>query len=263
MVSGKHRIYTHFPKDQNCNICKKNKITRAPCRKRTGAAIPRAEKFGDLITADHKVLSEGCESQNSYPYAVVVKDWQLNGFNHFRAKQKLNFEKSLEPTKKPKNHSYSQFTRIWQSLWRHILDSLYDNTSPFRDKWHCWNGGTQIFAERFGSKMVGRFHGILLLSAKCSRSLVWWKTPYGRRFGEPFKGPIIPFGSMIEYHPISTKDQSRIQQFGKKVSPGIFLGYVLYAVRIWKRTFWSQTLRSWKGWTHQKYTQEDSMQKRW
>ena len=28
------------------------------------------------------------------------------------------------------------------------------------------------------------------------------KTPYERRFGQPFKGPIIPFGSLVEYHPI-------------------------------------------------------------
>ena len=47
------------------------------------------------------------------------------------------------------------------------------------------------------------------------------KTPYERRFKEPFKGTIIPFGSMFEYHPISTKDPSRIHQFGKKVLPGI------------------------------------------
>ena len=26
------------------------------------------------------------------------------------------------------------------------------------------------------------------------------KTPYERRFGEPFKGPIIPFGSLVEYY---------------------------------------------------------------
>ena len=35
---------------------------KAFCRKRTGSAVPRAEKVGDLITAEHKVLSEGCES---------------------------------------------------------------------------------------------------------------------------------------------------------------------------------------------------------
>ena len=26
------------------------------------------------------------------------------------------------------------------------------------------------------------------------------KTPYERHFGEPFKEPIIPFGSLVEYH---------------------------------------------------------------
>ena len=48
------------------------------------------------------------------------------------------------------------------------------------------------------------------------------------------KGPIIPFGSLVEYHPISAKEQSRIHQFGKKVLPGLFLGYALYAGGIWK-----------------------------
>ena len=39
---------------------------------------------------------------------------------------------------------------------------------------------------------------------------------------------------MVDYHPITAKDQSRIHQFGKKVLPGLFLGYALYAGRIWK-----------------------------
>ena len=60
------------------------------------------------------------------------------------------------------------------------------------------------------------------------------KTPYERRFGKPFGGPVIPFGSLVEYHPITAKDQSRIHQFGKKVLPGLFLGYALYAGGIWK-----------------------------
>ena len=53
------------------------------------------------------------------------------------------------------------------------------------------------------------------------------KTPYERRFLQPFKGPIIPFGSLVEYHPFTAKDQSRTHQFGKKVFPGLFLGYAL------------------------------------
>ena len=75
------------------------------------------------------------------------------------------------------------------------------------------------------------------------------KTPYERRFGKPFKGPIIPFGSLVEYHPISAKDQSRIHQFGKKVLPGLFLGYALYAGEFGRVTYFValQTLRSWSG----------------
>ena len=61
------------------------------------------------------------------------------------------------------------------------------------------------------------------------------KAPNERRFGMPFDGPVIPFGAMDEYHPISAKDQSRLHhQFGSKVSPGLFLGCALYAVRSWK-----------------------------
>ena len=60
------------------------------------------------------------------------------------------------------------------------------------------------------------------------------KTPYERRFGQPCKGPIIPFESLVECHPLTAKDQSRIHQFGKKVLPGLFLGYALYAGRVWK-----------------------------
>ena len=60
------------------------------------------------------------------------------------------------------------------------------------------------------------------------------KTPCERRFGQPTKGPIISFGSLVQYDPIIAKDQSRIHQFGKKVLPGLFLGYALYVGGIWK-----------------------------
>ena len=71
---GRHSVYTHFPKDRNCEICQRTKITRAPCRRRNGGAVLSAENFGDLITADHKVLSDNCESRNNHRYAVVVQD---------------------------------------------------------------------------------------------------------------------------------------------------------------------------------------------
>ena len=49
----KHNIYTHFPKDRNCDIRLRTKITRVPCRRRNEGPILRAEKYGDLTIAEH------------------------------------------------------------------------------------------------------------------------------------------------------------------------------------------------------------------
>ena len=89
--SRKHSIETHFPKDRNCDVCLRTKITRAPCRRRTGEAEPHPPMFGDSITEDHKVVNEEGESRNNHRHAVVVQDLatQWIQFNDIRAKQKL------------------------------------------------------------------------------------------------------------------------------------------------------------------------------
>ena len=87
---GKHSVYTHFPKDRNCQICLRTKITRAPCRRRNGEAVPRAVNFGDLITADHKVLSDNCESRNNHRYAVVVQDLATQWIQAYPCKNKTS-----------------------------------------------------------------------------------------------------------------------------------------------------------------------------
>ena len=88
------------------------------------------------------------------------------------------------------------------------------------------------------------------------------KTPYEKRFGQPFKGPIVPFGSLVECHPITSKDQSRIYQFGKKVLPGLFLGYALYAGRIWKGDVLVSNLEELETMDVSEITQKDSKRKR-
>ena len=104
----KHNVQTHFPKDRNREICKRTKITRAPCRRRRGEAVPRADNFGDLTTADHKVLSDNCESRNNHRYAVVVQDLATQWIQAHPCKNKTSQEtqrslqKFLEPERKPK-----------------------------------------------------------------------------------------------------------------------------------------------------------------
>ena len=245
---GKHNVHTHVPKDRNCEICKRTKITRGPCRRRKGEAVPRADNFGDLITADHKVLSDNCESRNNHRHAVVVQDPATQRTQAHPRKNKTSQEtqrslqKFLEPERKPKviyTDNSLEFGKACEDLsWNHCT------STPHRSE-------TNGIAER-AVRRVKEGTSAVLLQSGLNES--WWadsmecytylrnvtdllsdgKTPDERRFGKPFEGPIIPFGSLIEYHPITAKDQSRIHQFGKKVLPGLFLGYALYAGGIWK-----------------------------
>ena len=245
---GKHNVHTHFPKDRNCEICKRTKITRAPCRRRNGEAVPRAVNFGDLITADHKVLSDNCESRNNHRYAVVVQDLATQWIQAYPCKNKTSQEtqrslqKFLEPERNPKviyTDNSLEFGKACEDLsWNHCT------STPHRSE-------TNGIAERAVRRVKEGTSAALLQSGlneswladsmECYTNLrnvtdllTDGKTPYERRFGQPFKGPIIPFGSLVEYYPFTAKDQSRIHQFGKKVLPGLFLGYALYAGGIWK-----------------------------
>ena len=242
---GEHSVETHFPNDRNCEICQRTKITRHPCRRRIGRVVPRAENFGDVITADHKVLSEGCESRNNHQYAVVVQDLATQWVQSYPCKTKetqRSLQKFLEPERKPKVIYTDNSLEIGKA--REDLSWNHCTSTPHRSE-------TNGIAER-AARRVKEGTSAVLLQSGLNES--WWadsmecytyvrnvtdllsdgKTPYERRFGQPFKGPIIPFGSLVEYYPITAKDQSRIHQFGKKVLPGLFLGYALYADGIWE-----------------------------
>ena len=103
--SGKHSVFTHFPKDPNCETCLKTKITRASCRRRANAVMSSAENFGDLIAGDHKVLGEESESRNNHRYSIIVQDFAIQWILSYPCKTKTsqkNLIKFLEPTRKPK-----------------------------------------------------------------------------------------------------------------------------------------------------------------
>ena len=200
----------------------RTKITRAPCTKRTGAAIPQAEIFCDLITADHKVLNEGCESRNNHRFSL---SWYTQWIQSYPCKTKTSQEtekslqKFLEPTWKPKviyTDTSLVFGKACEDLsWNHCT------STPHRSE-------TNGIAER-AVRRVREGTSVVLWQSGLNEK--WWadsmecycylrniqdllsdgKTPCERRFGAPF-----------------------IEQFGKKVLLGIFLGCVLYAVRIWK-----------------------------
>ena len=200
------------------------------------------------MTAEHKVLSDNCESRNNHRYAVVVQDLATQYIQAYPCKTKTSQEtqrslqKFSEPDRKPKviyTDNSLEFGKSCEDLsWNHCT------STPHRSE-------TNGIADR-AVRRVKEGTSAVLLQSGLNES--WWadsmecctylrnvtdllsdgKTPYERRSGQPFKGPIIPFGSLVEYHPITAKYLSRIHQFGKKVLPGLFLGYALYAGGIWK-----------------------------
>ena len=93
--SRKHSIKTHFPKDRNCHVCLRTKVTKALCRRRTGEALLRAEKFGDLMTVDHKVFNEEGESRYNHRYAVVVQDLATQWIQSYPCKRKSSQEREV------------------------------------------------------------------------------------------------------------------------------------------------------------------------
>ena len=178
--------------------------------------VLRAENFGDLITADHKVLSEGCESRNNHRSLVLVQNLATQWIQSYPCKTKTSQEtqrslqKFLEPNRKHKviyTDNSLEFGKACEDLsWNHCT------STPHRSE-------TNGIAERAVRRVKEGTSAVLLQSGldekwradlmECFTNLrniqdllSDEKTPYERRSGEPFKGPIIPFGSLVEYYPI-------------------------------------------------------------
>ena len=89
-----------------------------------------------------------------------------------------------------------------------------------------------------------------------------WKTPYERRFGQPFKGPIFPFGSLVEYYLFLRKTCQEYINLERKSYLNYSFDTLCTRCEFGRVTYWLQTSRSWKRWTHQKSTLKDSMQRK-
>ena len=166
------------------------KLQGAPCRRRNGEAVPRAEKFGDLITADHKVLSDNCESRNNHRYAIVVQDLATQWIQSYPCKTKTSQEtqrslqKFLERKRNPKviyTDNSLEFGKACEDLsWNHCT------STPHRSE-------TNGIAERAVRRVKEGTSAVLLQSGlnESWRSvqdlLSDGKTPCERRFRKPCK----------------------------------------------------------------------------
>ena len=130
--SNKHSVFSHFPKDPNCEIYLKT-ITRASCNGRAGIVVPKADNFGAFITADHNVPSEESESRHNHRYDAVVQNLATQWIQSYPCKSKSSQEtqknqmKFLEPTRKPTvintDNSLECGKSFEESSWNHCTST--------------------------------------------------------------------------------------------------------------------------------------------
>ena len=142
------------------------------------------------------------------------------------------FTKVLEPSEKPKvmyTDNPLDFGKSCEDLsWNHRTstpDRSETNEIAERAVRRVKEGGTSAVLQQSGldERWWSDAMECYCYLRNVQDLLADGKTPYERRCGEPLKGPVIPFGAVVEYHPISARDQSRMHQFGKRVLPGHFL----------------------------------------
>ena len=142
------------------------------------------------------------------------RTWPLNGSCRIRVKKTSQetqriLQQFLEPDRKPKVIYADNSFELGNAC--EDLSLNHSTSTPHRSE-------TNRIAER-AVRRVKEGTSAVLLQSGLSES--WWadsmdcytflrnvinlfsdgNTPYERRFGQPFKGPIIPFVSLVEYHP--------------------------------------------------------------
>ena len=100
------------------------------------------ENFGDLTTADHKVLSENCESRNNHRFAIVVQDLATQcvrttpQMTRFRgAKVCSKWLQEIDDHKIQSDYKYkSELQKKEFSTWYYVcVVTLHDNTTDTND----------------------------------------------------------------------------------------------------------------------------------
>ena len=107
LLTSRKTKLRHLPENQD---------HKGSLQKRTGTAVPRAENFGDFYfkTADHKFLSEGCDSRHKYPCETKASQETEQSLQQFleptRQTQVIYTDNSLEFGKSCEDVSWNHCT---------------------------------------------------------------------------------------------------------------------------------------------------------
>ena len=202
VVSRKHSIFTRFQKDRNSEVCKRIKNTRAPCRKRTGEAVPRAENFGQITKFWMKVVNLETITVTQSWYKIQL----LNGCNKIRAKA----HPLPKQTDKPKviySDNSLEFGKVCEELsWKHCTSTPhYSETNGIVERAvRRVKEGTSavLWQSDLDEKLWPDSMECDCYLRNVRELLSDGKTLYERRFGEPFlrtSDSVWPHGRISSY----------------------------------------------------------------
>ena len=113
-------------------------------------------------------------------------------------------------------------------------------------------------------KVGGRFYGMLHLSAKSHRSIVWWEDALWKTFWATIlKDRLLHLVHWLSIILLLQRTSQECINLERNSYLDCSSDTLCTRTEFERVTYWLQTLRSWRRWTRRKSTQKDSMRKRW
>ena len=137
---NRKRTHTHFLEDRNCEMQEGQNYFGLCAGDAQVKPYLEQQNLWELITAEHKVLLETCESGSNHRYAIVGQNLAVE-----RSVMKQNFSR---PTW---NHFLEFGVNLWSWPWNYW--KVYVDTSPFKKIWDCWIAVCWIDVKSFASQL--------------------------------------------------------------------------------------------------------------
>ena len=273
-----HNVHTHFPKDRNCEIWKRTKITRAPSRRRNDEAVLRATNFGDLITADHKVPKRHLRISKQSPICSrgaglshsMEPDVSVHKQN-FTRKPREACESSWNPRGNQKSFT---LTMPWNSakllkISPGIIARLHhiDRRQTALQKEQCAElkkVPLLYCCNQVWMKVGGQI--LWNVTSICETSQIYYlmgRRPMKDVLGNHFNDRLFRLVHWLSIILLLRRIGQEYINLERKSYLDCSSDTHCTRWEFGRVTYWLQILSSWKRWTHRKSIREDSKRKRW
>jgi hypothetical protein len=240
----------HYPKNPYCDACQRARIQTKGCYKQNKDEGEMPKKFGEQVTADHIVLNgednigfdleeaelsmydRGTKWLDVYPVADKSTAEALDAFNQFQC------PKDVIKTFYSDN-SGELLAAAKLKGWPHPTSTAGEpaTNGVIEQKNRMIIGGTATSLERAGIPAKLWPYASKHFCVAGNIEITDGDSPWNKRHGKgQFKGLRLPFGCLIDFKPMKTREKESAK-FDPKGVPGIFLGYKLHPGGKWKSEY--------------------------